>query len=184
MKGEAVARLTITEALAEIKTIKARILKKRENAMRYFARDSRLRDPLADDGGSIEYVKRERQGIADLEERLVKIRSAIQAVNLATNLTLGEKTRALADWLNWRRDVSNDARAFLGQMTSTLARARQEAQKQGMTVSDKDSGAAAPEIIVAVNERHLAAEVEAIETLLGDLDGKLSLLNATTVVEV
>lgn len=178
------AKLTITEALAEIKTIKARIQKKRENVMRYFARDSRMRDPLSDDGGSIEYVKRERQGIADLEERTVKIRSSIQAANLATTLTLGEKTRTLADWLNWRRDVSEGSKTFLAQMVGSLNSVRQQAQKQGISVSDKDSGSAVPEIVVAVNEKQLAGEVEGIETLLGDLDGRLSLLNATTFIEV
>lgn len=176
------AKLTITEALAEIKTINARIQKKREAVMRYFARDGRLRDPLESDGGSIEFVKRERQAISDLENRLVAIRCAIQSSNLATGVTVSEQTRKVAEWLNWRREVSEHAKNFLATMTNTLTRVRQEALKQGWQMVEKDT-AAAGEVVVAVNERQLAKESEAMEQLLGELDGKLSLLNATTLIE-
>ena len=101
--------MKITEALAEIKTIAARTIKKREAIMRYFSRDSRFRDPLEADGGSKEFVKRERQAIKDLEERLVKIRSAIQAINLRTSLAVNGTTRTVSEWLNWRREISNNA---------------------------------------------------------------------------
>ena len=176
--------MTITEALAEVKTINARLEKKRESIMRYFSRDARLKDPLTEDGGSHTFVRRERQGIADLEERVISIRSAIQAVNLNTRLTVAEKTRSIADWLVWRREISEGAKTFLAQMTSTLNTVRQEASRRGYTLSEKDSDRPAQEIFVAVNESQLAAEVEGMETLLGDLDGKLSLVNATTFVEV
>lgn len=179
------AKLTITEALAEIKTINARIQKKREAVMRYFARDGRLRDPLESDGGSIEFVKRERQAIADLENRLVAIRCAIQASNLSTSVTVGEQSRKVAEWLNWRREVSEQAKQFLTTMTNTLTKVRQECLKQGWQITEKDTGQVQTgEIIVSVNERQLAKETEAMEQLLGELDGKLSLLNATTTIDV
>lgn len=179
------SKLTITESLAEIKTINARILKKREAVMRYFARDGRLRDPLESDGGSIEFVKRERQAINDLENRLVAIRCAIQASNLASKVMVGEQSRSVAEWLNWRREVSEQAKNFLATMTNTLNKVRQECLKQGWQVTEKDSGATQTgEVIVSVNERQLAKETESMDQLLGELDGKLSLLNATTTIEV
>lgn len=177
------AKLTITEALAEIKTINSRIIKKREAIMRYFARDTRMRDPLDKDGGSVEFVSRERQAIKDLEERIVAIRSAIQTANLATVLVLGENKRTLAAWLNWRREISEASKAFLNAMAHSINQVRQQAIKASMTMVDKETGAQG-EIVVAVNEKALAGEVEAIEQLLGDLNGKLSLLNATTMIEV
>lgn len=177
------AKTTITEALAEIKTINARIGKKREAIMRYFARDTRLRDPLEADGGSVEFVRKERQAIADLEERIVSIRSAIQAANLSTNLTLGERSRTLSAWLNWRREIADGSKGFLNAMANTINQVRQQALKQGVAMVEKDSGAQG-EIVIAINEKALAGEVEKIEQLLGDLDGKLSLLNATTTIEV
>lgn len=178
------SKLTITESLAEIKTIGARIQKKREAVMRYFARDGRLRDPLESDGGSIEFVKRERQAIADLENRLVAIRCAIQASNLATVVTVGEQSRKVAEWLNWRREVSEQAKQFLATMTGTLTKVRQECLKQGWQIVEKETQPQAGEVIVCVNERQLAKESEQMEQLLGELDGKLSLLNATTTIDV
>jgi len=175
-------KLTITEALAEIKTINARIAKKRTAVMLYFARDGRLRDPLETDGGSIEFVKRERQAISDLEDRLVAIRCAIQASNLATTTTVGEISKSIAGWLNWRREISKGRQQFLGTMTQRLTVVRQECLKQGWSITDKDPQPG--EVIVSVNEKQLAQETEALEHLLGDLDGKLSLLNATTTIEL
>jgi hypothetical protein len=177
------SKMTITEGLAEIKTINARIAKKRESVMRYFARDGRLRDPLEADGGSIEFVKKERQAIRDLEERIVDIRCAIQAVNLKTKVAVGEQSRTVASWLNWRREVSEHAKQFLATMTATVSKVRQECLKQGWTVTDKETSTPG-EVIVAVNEKQLAKETEAMEQTLGELDGKLSLLNATTTIDV
>lgn len=69
------AKSTITEALAELKTINARLETRRQNVGQYLMRDARLKDPLETDGGSVEYVTRERQAIKDLEERIVQIRT-------------------------------------------------------------------------------------------------------------
>ncbi len=177
------AKITITEGLAEIKTLNARIVKKRESAARYLARDARLRDPLEADGGSVEFIKRERQAVHDLEERIVGIRCAIQAANQANSLEVGETRRSIAGWLNWRREISQGARGFLSGLTNGLNQVRQQALKQGLNVTATETGNAG-DIVVAINERQLAKEVEQMEQVLGELDGKLSLLNATTMIEV
>jgi hypothetical protein len=177
-------KLTITEALADVKTIKARIGKKRGTILQYLVRDCRVRDPLERDGGTIEYVQRERQGIADLEARLLRIRNAIQESNLNTGLTLHGVTRSLADWLSWRRQISTEGMAFTTKLIQTVARVREQASKDGLKLTDRDTGQAVPEIVVAISETKLAEEAEEFEALLGDLDGQLSLLNATTVVDV
>ena len=57
-------------------------------------------------GGSVSAIKRELQAIHDLEERMVRIRRAIQHANQVTNVTIGKQARSIADWLVWRRDVS------------------------------------------------------------------------------
>src|SRR5256885_16029577 len=68
---------TITEALADIKTINKRITKKREAIAQYLARQDIMKDPLLADGASVDFIKREQQAIADLEERIGPIRRAI-----------------------------------------------------------------------------------------------------------
>jgi len=178
-----VSALTITEALSEIKTIKARIAKKQEAILRFLARDGRLRDPLESVGGSSVFVRGERQSIADLEQRIVSLRTAIQQANQSTTLTLGGRTRSVAEWLNWRRDVAGTAKTFLSQIVGQLSQLRQQAPRQGQVVSDRDTGSP-NEIVVALNEQELAKQIESLEEILGNLDGKLSLLNATVTLDV
>lgn len=175
-------KTTITEALAEIKTISARIHKKREAVMRYFSRDAKLRDPLEKEGGSQEFVRKERQAIADLEGNIVTIRSAIQHANLRTSLTVGEQKRTVAEWFNWRREVAPGQKSFLQLMANQLTQVRQHAVRQGMVVTSAETYTPG-EVFVAVNEQELAAQIEQMERILGDLDGQLSLLNATTTIE-
>ena len=176
-------KITITEALAEIKTTLARIDKKREAVMRYFSRDGKLRDPLEQDGGSTEFVRRERQAIKDLEEKIVKIRSAIQTINSLTVLSVGNQTRTVIEWLNWRRDVAPKAKGFLTLMANQLNTVRQYAARSGVSLTESEKGGPT-EIIITVNEQQLSKEIEEMEGTLGTLDGKLSLINATTFVDV
>lgn len=171
-------KLTITEALAEIKTLNARITKKRQSIASYICRDSRIVDPMAADGGVASWVAKERQSLADLEERVVALRTAIQAVNLGTTLKVSGKERSVAAWLNWRRDVSDGKRGHIAGLINTIAGFR----KQVVNATGPDGKAG--ELVVHTSEKDLAAEAEQMEQTLGDLDGKLSLLNATTTVEV
>lgn len=175
---------TITEALQEIKTITRRLESKRSNILPYLARDARVKDPLEREGGSIEFVKRERQAIHDLEERIVTIRAAIQAANGKISLTLNDTTRTLMDWLNWRREIAPGHKLFLAGMVNGIRNIRNEVQKKGQKMVSDEANASVGDVVVQANEKELLEYQEAIEKLLGDLDGKLSLLNATTVIEI
>lgn len=186
--------MTITEALAEIKTINKRLEKKRESVISMIGRDSRLKDPLANDEGmtSQKYVAQERQAINDLEKRIVTIRTAIQEKNLTTPCTVGGTTMPIQDWLNFRRDISMGRQRFLMQLNQGIRNIRAQAQQKGGRVVAAASAQATitteanapPEILLHLDERELLTEQEGLEQTLGELDGKLSLLNATTVIEV
>ena len=177
------SQLTITEALAELKTLGKRIEKKREFVAAYLWRQEKFKDPLEKTGGSVTAIKAERQAIADLEERLVLIRRRINDANALTPVTIGETTRSLADWIIWKRDVSAGQVAFLAKMGTAVAHVRKEATQKGLTVL---SGAATTpdDVIVNVDEQELAKQMEALQDVLGKLDGQLSLKNALTVIEV
>lgn len=185
------SKLTITEALQEIKTIGKRLEKKRAAVGPYLARDSRNRDPLAKDGGSDKFITAECQAISDLEERIIKIRTSIQRSNLDAAIAVAGVTRTVAEWLTWRREISTQQSAFLRAMVSGLNNIRNEVQKKGgkivaaaaVAVNESFDPNGPPEVIVNVDERALIADQENLETMLGDLDGKLSLFNATTVIE-
>lgn len=182
--------MTITEALAEIKTIGKRLEKKKQAVLANIGRDSRLKDPLED---SIAYVKQERQAIEDLEKRIVRIRTAILRKNLETPCTVGENTMTIMEWLNFRNEVAEKRQMFLTSINTAVRQIRDKVQREGgrvtfagaAAVASADSGDKKPiEILLHLDEKELLAEQEGLEKTLGDLDGKLSLLNATTVIDV
>lgn len=189
-KGERKVAITITEALAEIKTIGKRLDKKRQAVLSNIGRDSRLKDQL--EGGALEFVKRERQGIEDLEKRIVSIRTAIQKSNLVTTATVGDNTMTVQEWLNFRREVAAQRQMFLSSINTAVKNVRDKVQRDGgkvlgaaVATAVASTGERAPiEIILHVDERALLEEQEGLEKTLGDLDGKLSLLNATTIVDL
>lgn len=175
--------ITITEALAEIKTIHKRMAKKREFCGQYLARQDGIKDPLEKDGGSFSAIVRERQAIADLEKRIVTLRRGIQTANEATIVTINSVSLTIADWLVWRRDVAPGRKEFLDNLRATLNRVRGEARKQGANMVSAGAQAEKPtDFIVNINEQELAAEIEKLEDTLGQLDGQLSLKNATVQI--
>lgn len=175
--------MTITEALAEIKTIGKRLEKKRQSVLAYLARDARLKDPMERDGGSVEFIRKERQAIGDLERRIIELRDLIQRRNISTPLTIGGITQSVAEWLTWRREVAKPAGQFLAMLGSSVQNVRKQVAKEGRRTVESDREAKSDDVIVCVNEKELTEEIERHEQILGDLDGKLSLVNATTHVE-
>lgn len=177
------AQTTITEALAELKTLQARIEKKRQFVMSNLGRNEAFRDPHEKEGGSRVVLERERQAIRDLEERIVAIRSAIQGANRENKITVLGESRTIHDWLVWRRDVAPGRKDFLSGMQRAILNARTEAQKRGVQVNP--AGESKPnDIIISVNEAQLAEDIENMEEVLGTLDGQLSLKNATVTIAV
>ncbi len=178
------AQITITEALAELKTIDKRIQKKREFVLGYLLRQEMFKDPLEKDGGSVSAIKRETQAIHDLEERKISIRRAIQQANERNLVSVGKQTRSIADWLVWRREVAPNQQQFLAGIRARIEQARQEAVRRGAGLAASAEAARPNDVIVNVNEQELARQIEELEDTLGKLDGQLSLKNATLLVDV
>lgn len=178
--------ITITEALAEIKTIGKRIETKQSQLQGYLFRDARLKDPMEKVGGSEAYIKSELQAISDLNQRVVDLRYAIQNANMTATLELGGKTMTIFRWLVWRREVAPTLKGNLDSMWRALQAARQQAQRSGFGVvaaaAAIQSNTEPKDLIVNIDEKELAAEREGLEKTLGELDGRLSLLNATTMI--
>jgi hypothetical protein len=177
-------KITLTEALAELKTIDKRIAKKREFVLGYLLRQEMFKDPLEKDGGSVSAIKREMQSIHDLEERKITIRRAIQSANEQNSVTVAGQSRSIADWLVWRREVAPVQQTFLANIRTRIEQARQEAARKGAGLSGSAESAKPNDVIVNVNEQELARQIEALEDVLGTLDGQLSLRNATLTIDV
>lgn len=180
-------QLTITEALAELKTLKSRVEKKATALMQYFARDSQRIDPLAKDGGTEGYWRRETQAITDLQERLIAIRAAIQRANQTTEMTVLGLTRTIGDWLTWRREVAPVRTSFFQVQTSALKQIRKQISEVNLRQqAQQGQTQEQPQVtyVLATDELALLAEAEALTELIGALDGKLSLINATTTITI
>jgi hypothetical protein len=136
-----------------------------------------IKDPLAKDGGAAEVVRRELQAVGDLEARIVSIRTAIQRANLETPISVEGQTRSIAEWLAWRKDVLPALKGFLGNTQNGIVSQRREFQK-------KNPGAPAEDVIVNIDEKALAEQIEKLNTIELTLDGQLSLKNATVLIAV
>src|SRR5262245_45220365 len=169
------AQITITEALAEVKTIDKRIEKKREFVLDYLLRQEMFKDPLEKEGGSVSAIKRELQAIRDLEERKILIRRSIQQANERNTVTVGKQTRSIADWLVWKREVAPVQQKYLASIRTKIEQARQEAVRRGAALSPSAEAAKPNDVIVNINEQELARQIEDLEEVLGKLDGQLSL---------
>lgn len=177
------SQITITEALAELKTIGKRLEKKKQFVLDYLMRPEHVRDPLQNDGGSASSVARERQSITDLEERIVSIRRAIQIANEQNVITVG-RSRSIADWLVWRREIAPLHNQFMAQLRQKIDVQRNEIMRRGAGLASTTDAAKPGDVIVNISEQELAKEIEDIEYVLGTLDGQLSLRNATILVDI
>jgi len=177
--------ITITEGLAELKTINKRIQKKEQYIQQYLIRQEKLKDPLEKDGGSHEVIRRERQALDDLRERTVKLRTAIRGASEMNKIAVCGINRSIADWLTWRREVAQGAGQFLDLLRGTIATVRkQAAEKQLQVRQATETGAEPDDVIINISESGLAGEIEKHEEILGTLDGQLSLKDATTFITV
>lgn len=176
--------LTVTEALAEIKTIGKRLEKKRQFVQQYMVHQNHVKDPLDKQGGSKQVVASELQAIADLEDRVVQLRAGILRANMGTELTLNGTTRSVQDWLTWRRDVSKGQVKFQQKLVQNVAEARRAAAAKELKVVEDGSDAGDHDLIVHVDEKKLFEKAEELEQTLGALDGQLSLLNARMEVQL
>lgn len=172
--------MLVTQALAEIKTIDKRIAKKHEFMMQYLVRQEKFKDPLVSEGGSAMALHSAQQSISDLLERKIALRRAILQSNMETSLTVEGMTLSVQDWLTWKREVAPGQVARLSAIATAISGIRNEALRKGVSV-----GASEPkpdDVIINVGEAELAAARERLEKILGDLDGQLSIMNATTKI--
>lgn len=177
-------KTTITEALAEIELIKKKIKKKEDFIATNSTFATHVPDPFKSEGGQTKVVTQELQAVSDLYKRWVKIRSAIAAANLEETITLGEDKRSISEWLVWRREVAEKQRDFLGR----AARNTLDFLKSKSNTPDAYKNDEGKTVLVswesAIHVDDLLKKEETIETILGELDGKLSLKNATITIEI
>jgi hypothetical protein len=175
--------MTITEALAELKTLRARIEKKQKFVHSYCARQRVLQDCYVEEGGTPQKITEELQAIGDLEKRIVRIRLAILAANLSLPLTIQKVTQSVQGWLTWRREIADSRKGFVSGIIREVARIKHEAVSRGGEIGD---GPAKNnfDLVIQVDESSFNKENEHLVEILGELDGQLSVINATSQIDV
>lgn len=158
------SNMTITEALASIKTLVRRIEMKRSAIAPYLFRLDSLKDPLEQQGGSSDYVRREMQAILDLQDEIVRLRVSIAHTNSITFVSVSNIYRTVEEWLVWRRDVAPMRLRILEGIRSNLDRARGDERT----------------IRANFDESAMLDEYEIHQTIMLELDGALSRINAVT----
>ena len=176
--------ITITEALAELKTIGKRLEKKHQFVQDYLMRPEHIRDPLEKEGGSPQSVTREMQSIHDLNERTLSIRRAVQLANERNTILVGNETRSISDWLVWQREIAPTRQRFLAALRQKIDGQRTSTMQRGGALAIAGSETKAGDVVVNISELDLAKDIEQLEYVLGYLDGQLSLKNATVVIDV
>jgi hypothetical protein len=176
-------KITITEALAEIKTLGKRITKKREFIKPLLFRQEQLKDPLEKEGGSRKAVTEATQSIRDMAQRIVDIRLAIQKANLENSITLENESKTIAEWIVWKREIAPVLVAAQTDQINTIQSCRKQATEKGLKfVGEGDLNAF--DIHININELELAESIDKMERLIGTLDGQLSLQNALITIEI
>lgn len=178
--------MTITEGLAKIKTLNARIEKKRKFIREHLLHLSREVDPFEkESGGTPGLLRRELQSVRDMEEYIVTIRDAVRVTNERTPVTVGSTSDTIASMLCFRREIAPTRRKFLESLIQDINSARDEARNRGMTlVTEEAPKERERSIQLMLDEKKIHEELEQVISIMGDLDGALSLLNATTMIEI
>jgi len=169
------AKITLTEALAQHKLTLKKIEDKTRELSHYTVRDERVVDPLLKSGGTSEaFVREQMQAIGDLGTFAIRLHSSITGKNREVKVKFGNMEMTVEDALTWRREVAPLRKNLLN---GILSQARTARQKMG-------TGADAPKVVVSFDEAQAMSELEALSDALGKLDTELSIVNATQTVEV
>jgi hypothetical protein len=174
--------MTLTEALGKIKTIDARIEKKKQTVMEHLLRPAALVDPLAASGGQELLVQGELQAIKDLLEYKLALKTAINQANQVEYLTImaGPETitMSIAEWLMWKRYIAPIRIDLLNNLLRKISNQRDEFVRRMAAQPGQQS------LIVNVDEAKLAQQLELVVQVFGEMDGQLSLRNSTAFCDV
>ena len=176
--------ITISEALSDIKTIDKRLRKQREFVQTHVAYSGSAKDPFEAEGGIRKVIGEKLQSIGDLEERVIAIRTAILNANLTNRIVLNGKDRSVQEWLTWRREVVHGRRQFFNFLATEVDKIKLAARQKDLSVAKEGETAVYEGIEFVVPVLTIQDEQENLEQILGDLDGKLSVHNANTTIEI
>lgn len=177
-------KMTITEALSEVNLLKKRLDHKKKNFVPLTVKAEHAVDPYASEGGTPAFLKKELQAIEDLQKRFVKIRAAISRANLDNVITIGERTAPIHDWLTWKREISKEETSFINSVVNGVKTAQDQVAKQPQCYDAPDGTKHLLKLTTNIDYPAFVKKQEEMSMLFEQLDGKLSLKNATILIEI
>ena len=94
----------------------------------------------------------------------------------------------IAQWLTWRKEVGPKQLEFVNSCLGRIRGVREECKKRGYAVNARESASEVAhgwkpgEVTFHLNEGKLLDEQEELDALLGELDGKLTMINSRTEI--
>jgi hypothetical protein len=172
-------KLSIHEALAEIKLIKDKIEKTQAFIAEHLYRPSDMVDPLKE--GSEIVVKRRLQSIHDLAERALAIRAAINKANIENTIKIKGTTRTIAEWLIWKRETLVFLRGAYNTFYVTMNSGREQSSRQAYA---KHLDIEKIEMVYHLDPEEVLDMRNGLTEIMSLLDGQLSLKNAQIKIEI
>jgi hypothetical protein len=179
-------KMTITEALAEIKLIHSKLEKKRTRILENLIFIKNKADPLESEGGTLNFMHSEVQSIAALEENICAYRAAIMSANLLHTAEILGKTKSIYEWLVWKREVVDKMKIFYQTIYMKTKEKVDHAKLTPYVINklDVNTPPELADVVPSLNYMEFSKKHEHICDILSKLDGILSLKNATIVIEV
>jgi hypothetical protein len=177
-------KMTIAEALSEVKLMEKKLEKKHLFVLANLSRFDHIKDTFEKDGGATKALNSELQSINDLNKRLERIRASIAKANLDTNVTVGEDTRSLHEWITWKREIAPRHIKFIDAIhTSLKTRIDKETNNPTAFKDEEKNQVKLAQLVTHLSYQDFIKQSEKLHDLLQTVDGKLSLKNATIVIE-
>lgn len=176
-------KMTITEALSELNLISKKLDKQRHALKGACLKYSEHTDPYASDGGAKAFYNKTKQSIVDLEDNLVKIRKAIHAKNIETEITIKGLTKTIDEWLSWKKDIYEGSKNSLNDIENIINREVEEIKKNPKVKKDEADNVVLLTLEPSEDLAEIEKSKERLLTIYENLDGQLSLKNATTIIE-
>lgn len=176
--------ITLTEALSEVNLINKKIESKRLKIKGTLSRAEHVPDPFESEGGSPKMIQSELQSIEDLSRRLSRIRGAISLANLNNNITVGEETRTIHDWLVWKREVAKGQIEFSAAVSRDLKAQIDKGSTQPQIYKDQQEQTHLVKWLYNIDYSQWCKNHEKLTDKFETLDGKLSLKNAIITVTI
>ena len=177
-------KMTITEALSEINLIKKKIMAKQAKIQSAVIRAEHLPDSFTSEGGSEEMIRRESQGIYDLNYRLARIRAEISHANLTHKISIGEDVRSIHDWLIWKREIATGQIKFTRDIHESVRSHNKTAAERPQVYKDGEDKPQLVKYKINVDYADWLQRETLLSEKLEKLDGQLSLKNATICIEI